>query len=700
MDKREDKYLLPFMEYYNTSGRGRAFGITERDVKSGAGDFDYLITDKKNEYAIPLEVKQIIDRPDREAWARYGHNTNRQKKAIEKILPRDFSGSYLVSLKRNYKVNEPEADRAARQILDAISNKLSEIIILNRFPAEIKKINDSDKNIYFSTSFGGFIDPPGTIHANIKDKITTANRQLNYATRQYKIIDQILLLVNQYEYASPYEVTRALSESYDNLLKCINIDSIYFQWWSPDNKEAFHKKIYTRKFLTEFDAGRLDFNDNDNICMLNNWYVALSKKDDRVKDRLFSATKSLLKDDKAYKYFTTVEVREEITRLGIWLVEQKRFDDAKWLVERLIDDPNPSEPDAGDDDIHDELRYHKEILEGKEPGIITGVKCHLAWVVQKLAVHKQTIEKAFDYTQELLKTKNLYVVEEAIVPLIEITARRQWLSATKQNKLKKLLFSLLNKYGKYSAIANYLTHAFNFVKDISADEAYDIVSKLDHRDNEDLAVLLIYFSIFRPHHFKDNKEKEIREYNPVKIIGLLTAYLKSDASEHQDLRGSVAWNFWRLLQNEPEQFDKIKEYIDLLYKSNYSRNTFDHLMRIVEENIDKHYPVCIVWLRDLIKQAIQAVNQNEDSIRLIWISVPQSLSILAKNEPAIYINIASDLYQLWEKGVYIGEIKHIFESYQYIEDESSKKKIINELKKIYEEMKKRNPKLVAVNWGL
>lgn len=188
---------------------------------------------------------------------------------------------------------------------------------------------------------------------------------------------------------------------------------------------------------------------------------------------------------------------------------KKRFGDVIWIIDKFIDDPDPQEPEKYSGDP--KFNYHQQIAGGEDPHIITTVLGHLAWVVQKLAVNKSYITQALDYTKKLLSHKNLYVKLQAIIPLIEISARRQWLDGWgkrpregQYKEFHKIVFDLINlvrENSNYKAIAKWLCHVFAYYKDLSTKEAEQVLDALKITD--EAAGLFVYFGIFRQRHYKD-----------------------------------------------------------------------------------------------------------------------------------------------------------------------------------------------------
>ncbi|WP_176230579.1 hypothetical protein, partial [Candidatus Hakubella thermalkaliphila] len=170
-----------------------------------------------------------------------------------------------------------------------------------------------------------------------------------------------------------------------------------------------------------------------------------------------------------------------MARLGLWLVDKERFDETVWLIDQFIDDPDPVAPEHYEG--VPESNYQEKIIAGEDPHIITTVRGNLAWVIQKLALRKNYIIKALDYTKTLLRYKNLYAKLQAIIPLIEIAARRQWLEELNPQEYKEfhdVTFDLLRNYAKYPPIAKRLTHVFYYFQDLTTEEDLEVLEMALH----------------------------------------------------------------------------------------------------------------------------------------------------------------------------------------------------------------------------
>lgn len=625
---------------------------------------DYLVN--KNIY---IEIKEVHDGEETKRSAQWAIITNKlQKYLTENFRSEKIKGLYSIETPRIYKLNGTDKfTRAASEIIEAIKDKKQETISCG-IKFKINKVSNKHNEIYLSSSFGsGSINPSGTIYQNIEKKLETANKQLGYCYADYKITKRILLLVNKYIFADRVsEVIEGLSYCYDNLLKYDYIDEIWFQQETRDG-EFVHAKVCSRDFLKKFDKRLIEPINPEHQQQFELWYWSLEKMDNK-KPQILDALRKFLDKLQPANVFSDPFKRQEMARFGIWLFEQNKDNEAIWLIEKFIDDPDPTEPPKNNSD-DPTFNYHKKIQEGDEVSIITTVMGNLAWVVQALA-RKSTekdpanLIKAFGFTKRVLTSReNLYTIQQWLIPLIEISNRRIWLlgsNAKLYEDYKKLLIgsnskdrknSLVGKYGRYGATAKLLAHCFSYFKDLTTDEVKFVMDNLKAAD-DDYGALLIYFAIYRPKHYKKGDkigdklgeiEPKIRDYDGSYTKKLLKDLIAENKEGHQ--MQTIAWNFWKILKDTPKEFDNLKEWIDSLFSLEANFSVYPYLQFILEDNMERYPEECINWLDKLFITTENYIKKND---RLAFIQreilhIPKTLTWLEQNKPEYFSTIESKI---------------------------------------------------------
>lgn len=699
--KKEDKYIKPFVEFYLSSyfPKIKKVSIDCPDKNNQQKAPDYFLIQPK----IAVEIKEVHEREEIERMAATGYNVRRLQKALDELVQREkfLAGVYYLDYPWNLKVKRGEEKIVAEKIIVAIRNNQREFSIdrIGDFKI-ISKSENKENKIILGASMGPvrWINPAGTIHQNIGPKIATANKQLGAKDADKRI----LLLVNKYIFGDRItEFIEAFTYSYKDLLGYKNIDEIWIQIESASNQFS-HSLLYKRDFLSSFDKANLQPITKEKIKLFTDWFYPLSKLGDDFKEKLFNSLKQILKNKKPYEVFDNSFVREEMVRLGIWLAEKERLDDSIWIINKFINDPDPQEPEKYSGDP--KFNYHKQIVNGEDPHIITTVLGHLAWVIQKLAVRKKYIVKALDYTKKLLSHKNLYVKLQAIIPLIEIAGRRQWLEGWgkrpregEYREFHKIVFGLIalvQKNPNYKAIAKWLCRVFAYYKDLSTREAEQVLDAL--KITEESAGLFVYFGIFRQRHYKDQNVK----FDSRRLEKKLKEIIKNQKEDYGRLRASITWHLWKILDENRNEFETIKPYIDLILEQPYQRDIYDDIERVINNWIKDKPDICIMWYKQMLSKISEFVEKTKlkQSQRVWLMHTDKIIEALARYNLKELLEVMEKLVFLWKKGVFVGSPKRLFESFKLISNEEQRVEFKRKFQKWYNSMRKLNPKIEKVSW--
>jgi hypothetical protein len=705
--RNEDKYIYPFLKFlYKNSKRNIKYDAILVNPPQKTPDYHVSPTNDL------VEIKEIHDKADLERHVKWSRIADRLRKTIEQSKNiNKVKGAYIIDTPSSFNTSREKSafQKAASTIITAIINNKQKVTVLKQ-KFTITKISDDGPAISFSNNSGGSYNPAQTIHENICIPLENTNKQLAYnlKTKNKKDGKKILLLVNKYYLLrQDWDLFNALSFSIKQLRKYKNIDEVWFQEKTKDNNYD-HKLLYTKKFIQEYYQGNLKLNEI-NTYLFSNWFKPLSKIDNHHKDLLFTNLKKLLKTKKPHQVFCNSLQRSEMVRLGSWLAEEKRFEDIVWLIERFIGDPSPKEPKKYNREL--ETNYHKQILNGEDPHVITSVLGHLTWTIQNLAnrkdkKNKKYVVKALNFTQKLVNHNNYYIKLQTIIPLIEIAKRRQWLigwrDRPRKGEYKKFhqtvfqLVKLVENEPKCIAIAKWLTNVFTYYKDLSTKEAIRILDAL--KITEESASLFMYYGIYRKNHYTDQKTN----FNSKKLENKLRKLIQSKTKKDESLKAGIIWHFWKILNENSEEFSNIKNWIFLTLKqSSKNKMVYSNLLRIIEDWIEKEPNTCIIWFNRLITIAARENNTNKKA-RNFWLTTNTGklLQITARHNPKKIIGIVKKIVRLWKLGSFVGSPKEIFESFEVISNIKLKNSVKKQFKVWYKEMKKINPKLELVNWKL
>jgi len=661
----ENKYIQSFINFYLSSYYSEKFEKIDLECldekQKTKPSPDYFLTQLK----IAIEIKRVFDTNEVYRAKTTHVNVKRIQKELDELVKKEteLKGSYYLQYPWFLKIKRGKEKEIAQKIINELKNDVQEITIekvgiFKVISLNLPKQQKTQVLLVGSISPIVSINAPQTIYQNIRDKIARANKQLNIKKANKKI----LLLINKYLWGErPEYFFEALSYCYPKLLNYKNIDEIWLQTKSATENFS-HILLYKRDFFYSFEKGKFKsiIQDNNNIKLFENWFYPLSKLGREYKEKLFFALKQFLKNKKPSEIFENKFVREEMVWFGIWLAEKNRFNDVIWIIDKFIDDPDPEDPEKYSGD--QKFNYHQQIIEGKDPGIITTVLGHLAWVIQRIATQKDYISKALDYTKKLLSHKNLYVKLQAIIPLIEIAAKRQWLKGwgerPRKGEYKKfhdLVFSLVKivkENPNYKAIGRWLCSVFEYYKDLSTKEVEEVLDTL--KITEESASLFVYFSIFRQEHYKNQPI----QYDGKKIEEKLKEMIKSNEYKHQHLKEKIIFYLWKILEIDRKKIDIVKPYIDLVLKQPcnldlpYQNAIYNHIERIIRDWVKERPEVCIQWYKQMLSNII-SFSKRRKILRLILLYTKEILENIEKINPQELAEIEKRLSFLKNKGAFM-----------------------------------------------
>jgi len=697
-NKEENVFIQPFIteywaKYFPETNEVKVSCPEETSKKKTP---DYFIFEPK----VLVEVKRVYDNEEIVELAHYSKQINRLKEALKPRL-KEVKGLYIVSIPEKLSIKKGKEKDIIDKILEAIKNNQEFLDIPKIGKFEISKLVNEDNNVGFIRGpVVKYPNPPETIKQNTASKIKTANIQLGSFSED-KVNKKILLLVNKYGLGDVNDMIEALSFSYRELLEYNNIDEIWLQYETID-KQFLHTLLYTRDFLTSFEEKRVNLKNIQHKELFEKWFYSLVELGDNYKEELFDILKEGIKNQRPYSIFPDKNLRMGIVRLGEYLAAKNRFNDVIWIIDKFIDDPDPEEPGqySGEPDFN----YHQKIANGEDPSIITTVLGHLAWLVQKLAIQKEYIGKALNYTEKLLSHKNLYVKFQAIIPLVEIAARRQWLDGwgkrPRESEYKKFhsmvfdLVELVSQNPNYKAIANRLVLVFSYYKDLSTEEVDKALNAL--KITNESAGLFVYFGIFRQRHYKDQHI----EFDGKKFENKLKEIIKSNTEENIELKEKISFHFWQISKENKDEFEKIRPYIELFLEQPYQNHIYSNIEHIINKTIRDKPDVCIEWYKQMLSRISKYLESAEPQNQIIlWLHhTEEIIEVIATYRPVELLPIVKNLVDFWKERVYIGSPKEIFGSYKLISDEKLKNDIKKEFQILYNSMKKIHPGLEEVTW--
>ncbi len=380
--------------------------------------------------------------------------------------------------------------------------------------------------------------------------------------------------------------------------------------------------------------------------------------------------------------------RESIVSMAEDLVKVKKYEDAEHIIDLCIDDPDP------DTDEKSEFNYHLKIKNGEEESLITSVRGKLAWAIQKFVISNdpKLMEYALEKTKILLdldgtlakklnySEPDLYVRQEALVPFIELShpGRRKLLCKDLSDSIKTTAFDILRgidkqiKSGEAKPISltGHLLHVFSYIRDVSMDEAKEILTFFEYHKISKAHFLFVYFAIYRKDQYKEIPFDS--KYFENKLAQL--------CRENDDFRQSLAWDFWRTAEEDKEKktnnFDNIEKYWKLLFNK-YDQQTFDDLYRTLKITLTS--PAKYIEHKGLLKKALKMEIEYLRTHKIqaqLWEPGKEIFQILKERSDDDFLDVFGYLVENLNENIYYFWIKDWIAMFKSIEPTLKEKKTL------------------------
>ncbi|MHB8137887.1 MAG: hypothetical protein ACYDGO_05800 [Smithellaceae bacterium] len=274
-------------------------------------------------------------------------------------------------------------------------------------------------------------------------------------------------------------------------------------------------------------------------------------------------------------------------------VKKSLLDSAIELIEIFIDDPDPSTDNNGPG-----YNYHTQIINNEGSGIITTVRGHLCWAVQKLCVHDYTLERAWKYTNKLLQDKNLYVVYQALVPFIEIVKRRNKLPEKDKISIEKAIEYCVENYSQYKSLANHLGLVCSYYRDINEAMAAKFIEKL--AGSENFGFFIVYFAYFR-----EDQYPEKGTFNSLKFKSQIIDLIQKNTE--QEAIKKIFNQLGRIIDDNTDFLPRIIDPLNAYIHNTAIDNSILHIVyRIVSKVLEtdknkKYYYIILDIYRRFLK---------------------------------------------------------------------------------------------------
>jgi hypothetical protein len=685
----EEETIERFREFL-TLERGATFAISGRDmvVDPVTGEnFDYQLTSGSGE-KIAVEIFRLVER---------GSDLARQKvwSQVVDLLKQELTSQGI----RGYRIALPETHIPLREVGSYARQAATKIVAALEGNPEASKFTASGMTFHrieeyesVSFSWGGearSVNPHGTAESVFRDKLPKKNKQVGVSDHE-----RIVLVTNWAVIVGERDVTRALSRIEFEAFQ--NIDRMFFEARDHQFFQVFDRKIYEAILQKTIRAV------GDPSLLLRYVGHQLAEK----KQEAYDFIRAAAQETGSIEWLSDNGAKESLVLYAQDLAQEGRTDEAMWVIRQLKDDldPDPLGRNSSDDS-EGEHNEHSRIMNGDEVNGITTVRGHLCWLIAKVIARNKPeyYGELIEVLDEYLSEQNLYIRAQALIPLTDLAVRIrairnhdgspfEWDRAGRDH-VKALAFRTLDENAKHPRVLQMLLHVFDHMRGISEEEAMTVLRTFLATGADyilhDMAVLVIYFALFRKHNFKEDAPFKAEEF-----IELLRQQIVSGSSA---IRTSLAWHFWKCLTYKQLSLDEVREYLLMFWTHKYDQglaSTFD----LIFEELLRISPSDACEIFDQMMERLKEfANEHEGAMREVWISRGSELVAHFAKMPSRLLRVVNVLGDAWKKGALIHDLASILESYRFV-DVSEREAVKMEFIGLYQEIKQLNPMFPDIEW--
>jgi len=428
------------------------------------------------------------------------------------------------------------------------------------------------RSVQFSnTGSGGAFNPVSMAEICLKANIGYKNEQLKVCG-----CTRVVLIVNWNPLVDSESVLLACSRFDFSAL--MNIDYIYFEVSEGKLHLVFDRSVYSA-----FAAGIAEGKYLENELYLQLIQARLADHDLHA----FNLVKKITAQRRNVEWLSH-DAHSSLGMMAQDFLKAEDLDSALWIIRHLRDSTSPD------------------------------IKALLCWPLQLLVVKNRPefYPEILDILEDYSKDENESPRAHVPIPLAELAARRRstndngtpFMPAEIGRRVRALAFEMLPGASGY--VAERLSWVFDYIRDVSEVEAWDIVSILAagvDRERESIATLMIFHAIYRERHFA-----ELGPFNSQRLKHFLLETLRQG---QDDLRGTLVWSIWKGLK-DGIVLDEVLVCLSSVIDGPFERTAFSHLYRIIGEQLE----AAPVEACDLLLKALHREKQYllEDPRNHVW----------------------------------------------------------------------------------
>jgi hypothetical protein len=312
--------------------------------------------------------------------------------------------------------------------------------------------------------------------------------------------------------------------------------------------------------------------------------------------------------------------REQLVSFGEDFLKKGDSEQLYWIIGNLKNDPDPSVENAADDP---EGKFNEHLLtkRGERSRLIRSVRGRLCWLLMQIVVHPRIddYDGIFEIVQRFATEENLYVRQQATVPLLELARRRfakvdantRFMSDQLAERIKTLALQMIDENIAYPTVLERIAHAMVYIQDLDHDTALRTIKQFltidESEATSDISWMMIYFAFYR--------ETKFKQLDPFKSDDFRSLLKDKLTNGNGHLRATGAEHFKAILGRNEIEFDTLVPNFKAMVNGPSNRVVNHRFYQIAAKQAAAH-PDTIGWL---IEQAVLGELKSLDSGgREVW----------------------------------------------------------------------------------
>lgn len=557
---------------YVVAARGIPYITTDANVivdcASGRNfDFELSPVDQRLP-RMALEIFRLVDREDDVKAAQLrGLVWARLRDELERRNIRD----YQVSTPARFYIGKAMVPDYCRRLADDIAARIKASPSIGEFEIgsiRIRRFEGLGPVIFTSTTHSFCpTDPVAAAEMGFTAKLADKDRQLPSGG-----YERVILALNWVVLVRPEDAISALASM--DLSSLQNTDKVYFESTPGSFSLAYDKAI-----RAAFENGD-DPPDNPQQRSLYHAWLAR-----RIYIQDPSALR-LVRDVSARKgdtlWIPDAHVREAVVWMGNELAKNGDAEAALWVARHFRRDPDPKLPASIAGDSNGGPDLHGMVERGERTITIATVRASVCWLLQRIVCLNgfEQYPQILDIVEELARDENLYVRQQATVPLLELANRMYWrnsggaliASTACRQRVRNLCFEMLTAAAKYPAVLDWLGPVFEYIRDVREDEAGLVLAILRENclcsERDVYPRVLIFYAVYRQMQYGD-----FRPFDASEFRAELSNVLRDGPT---NLRARTVWLIGRILRDRPKEIRELGHFLRTVPDGSYDEGVFFH----------------------------------------------------------------------------------------------------------------------------